>query len=279
VFDHYFLSVCNRDLCTSYATIYLICDDKLIDITDYFIENLIGKKSININTDIELLTHKEFYNLTKDQKEKLMKELKEKNAKHKKDSEKSSYDNELKKQIEESKVEQEILNKAYKEELELYSNSLNKLLELRAKLKNIPKKKSRPDYMFETIGDHKEMPELVEKGLPIIDLSIVSFKGVKISGVDFKGTNIKLDPQEVYKKDLRNCDFTGVYLDPLINFNDSDISGAKFSTDNDPTTIDLMPRFKNAIYDEYTTYNGVSLVEILGPCQNMIKEDDKNHSL
>ena len=130
--------------------------------------------------------------------------------------------------------------------------------------------------MFETIGDHKEMPSIVVMGLPIIDLSIVSFKGVKISGVDFTGTNIKLDPQEVYKKDLRNCNFTGVYLDPLINFNGSDIRGAKFSADNNPATIDLMPRFKKAIYDEYTTYNGVSLVEMLGPCQNIIEEDKQN---
>ncbi len=275
MYDHYFLALWDYDS----MDIYLICDDKLIDISDYFKKNLVGKKSIDINTSIELLTEPEFEKLSKKQKEELMNKLMGENTKLTEENEKTKYEKELKKQIEESKIEQENLNRNYIRELETYSNSLNKLLELRTRLKNIPKKKCRPDYMFETIGDHKEMPSIVVMGLPIIDLSIVSFKGVKISGVDFTGTNIKLDPQEVYNKDLRNCDFTGVYLDPLINFKDSDISGAKFSTDNDPTTIDLMPRFKNAIYDEYTTYNGVSLVEILGPCQNMIKEDDKNHSL
>ena len=272
MYDHYFLALWDYDS----MDIYLICDDKLIDISNYFKKNLVGKKSIDINTSIELLTEPEFEKLSKKQKEELMNKLMGKTTKLTEENEKTKYENELKKQIEESKIEQENLNRNYIRELETYSNSLNKLLELRARLKNIPKKKCRPDYMFETIGDHKEMPSIVVMGLPIIDLSIVSFKGVKISGVDFTGTNIKLDPQEVYKKNLKNCNFTGVYLDPLINFNGSDIRGAKFSADNNPATIDLMPRFKKAIYDEYTTYNGVSLVEMLGPCQNIIEEDKQN---
>ena len=264
--DDYFLSAWESP---NYSSIYFIYDDKLLYISDYFKEKLVGKRVININPNISVLSRKEFYQLDKEQRKLLIDELKEKNVKQKEEQEKSKYETELEKQIEESRKEQENLNREYIEQLQVYNESLKKLLEIKSRLKKLPKKKTRPDYMFETIGDHKEMPDIVKMGLQIIDLSIVSFKKVNVSGVDFRGTNIRLDPQEVYNKDLRNCDFTGVYLDPLINFNDSDIRGAKFSYDNDPTTIDLMPRFKNAIYDETTIYNGISLIELIGPCENI----------
>ena len=75
--------------------------------------------------------------------------------------------------------------------------------------------------------------------LEFIDLSTVSFKNVDIRGISFKGSNIKLFPQEVYKKDLRNCDFTGINLSPFMDFRGVDIRGAKFSADNDITTLDI----------------------------------------
>ncbi len=259
--------------------IFFMYDDKAIDITDYFEDNLMDKERVYIKRDIKVLSREEFDYLRSDLKNKLLQETKEKNKKLLEEQEKEKFEKELKKSIEDEKKDEEEKNREYLEELEEYKLHLNKVLELRSKLKTINKKKVSTDEIFEVKGDHKEIIDIVKLGLPIIDLSIITFKGVNISGIDFRGTNIKLDPQEVYNKDLRNCDFTGVYLSPIIDFNGSDVRGARFSYDNDSTTIDIMPRFKNAIYDEYTTYNGVSLVEILGPCQNMIKEDDKNHSL
>ncbi len=48
-----------------------------------------------------------------------------------------------------------------------------------------------------------------------IDLANVEFTNVKVSGIDFRGTNIEiggynLKPQTVYNKDLSNCNFEGI---------------------------------------------------------------------
>jgi hypothetical protein len=43
-----------------------------------------------------------------------------------------------------------------------------------------------------------------------------------------------------------------------------DIRWSKFSFDDDPTTLDIFNiTFKDTIYDEITTYNGVPFTEII----------------
>ena len=48
-----------------------------------------------------------------------------------------------------------------------------------------------------------------------------------------------------------------------MNFTGIDIRGARFSKDNDPTTLDVgSATFKEAIYDETTTFDGIPFTMI-----------------
>ncbi len=112
----------------------------------------------------------------------------------------------------------------------------------------------------------------------------VSFNEVEINGVDFRECNIEfgslgINPQTVYGKNLRECNFEGIHIPHLgVDFTGVDIRGARFSDDGNPMTLDtqhglkINPTFEDAIYDENTTYNGVSLVEIFGECKNRPRE-------
>ncbi len=54
----------------------------------------------------------------------------------------------------------------------------------------------------------------------------------------------------------------------MASFVGVDIRGARFSEDGNPLTPDgLNASFSDAIYDENTTYNGVSFVDEFGECQ------------
>ena len=124
--------------------------------------------------------------------------------------------------------------------------------------------------IFNAVGDHKEVAKVYQGALKYIDLSLISFKNVDVSGLDFSGTNAIINPQEVYNKDLSCCDFSGMFVDPIMmNFNGVNIRCAKFGSDNDPYTYDMMPNFSGAIYDEQTTYNGISLYDIIGECERI----------
>ena len=119
------------------------------------------------------------------------------------------------------------------------------------------------EYLLVKVDDHYEIREGYKNRLQQIDLRNVYLKNVYIAGLNFSNCKMNLFPQEVYKKDLRNCDFTGVHLTPFLNFSGVDIRGAKFSRDNDYRTEDIMPSFIGAIYDETTTYNGIPLTKLL----------------
>ena len=58
------------------------------------------------------------------------------------------------------------------------------------------------DQLFIRVGDHLEiLPWYLENELlPVINLSSNSFDNVKVSGIDFTGTNANIDPQTVYEQ-------------------------------------------------------------------------------
>ena len=172
---------------------------------------------------------------------------------------------EFKEKKEKEQKEQEI---AKKEALAELARALEKLEEL----KSVPVEVERiaVGNIFNAVGDHKEVAKVYQSALKYIDLSLVSFKNVYVSGLDFSGTNAIINPQEVYNKDLSCCDFSGMFVDPIMmNFNGVNIRCAKFGSDNDPYTYDMMPNFSGAIYDEQTTYNGISLYDIIGECEKI----------
>ena len=60
-----------------------------------------------------------------------------------------------------------------------------------------------------TVDDHLEFNSQYVKYLKYIDLSTINeMPNIKVSGIDFSETNIKLDPQTVYKKDLSYSKFS-----------------------------------------------------------------------
>ena len=252
---------------------YFIYNDKKIDITDYYnkylINHLMDDNVLNVTPNIEILSKIDFDYLNSDEKNKFLNEEKEKNRKIKEEQDKLKQKQDIKNAEKEKEEQKEKLNLELVDTLIALKDNINKLNELKGRLGNIKIPKIIVDNVLVEVDDHKEIMSEIKDKLQFIDLSTISFKDVDISGIDFKGCNIHLFPQEVYKRDLRNCDFTGMNIDPFMNFIGVDIRGAKFSMDNDPSTLDLMPKFTGAIYDETTTYNGKSLVDILGPCEEI----------
>ena len=78
-------------------------------------------------------------------------------------------------------------------------------------------------YLFKTVDGVKYFKKKWLPFLPYINLAKVNLAGVDISGIDFSYTNIKVDPQVVHNKDLRNCKFVSRsekewIFDPNANF-------------------------------------------------------------
>lgn len=62
-------------------------------------------------------------------------------------------------------------------------------------------------HLFESVDGVRRIKSKWLPYLKYINLNKVNFEDVDISGVDFSYTNLKLDPQIVHNKDLRNCRF------------------------------------------------------------------------
>lgn len=80
------------------------------------------------------------------------------------------------------------------------------------------------DVLLKTVDDHLEINENYINNLKYIDLSEIDFENVLVSGVDFTDTNVvKLNPQNVYGKDLSFCSFNS--SDSLPFSKDTDFNG------------------------------------------------------
>ena len=58
--------------------------------------------------------------------------------------------------------------------------------------------------LITTVEDHREIRPEFLPFIKFIDLSKISCKNLKVSGLDLRNTNIKLNPNQVYNKDLSN---------------------------------------------------------------------------
>ncbi len=249
--------------------VLLVYSDRVIDITFYYNKHLKDKETINITPGIKgLLTEDEFYlhNIKEIEAEMALAKTdyivtkQEIDTKH----EERKVD-EVKKQYEESETQRQ-------EELK---STLEQIKELREKLGELREEKGpqerRPitKEFFIKVDDHLEINQYyLEKGLKFFDLSLLTFNNVKMSNIDFSHSNINyFDPQKAYNKDLSGSNFEHVYIDPLVSFSGVDITGCRFSKDNDSKTLDILPNFEGAIYDDTTTYNGIPLRIILSGMQ------------
>lgn len=101
-------------------------------------------------------------------------------------------------------------------------------------------------HLFVTIDGIKYIKKQWLPFLPYINLAKVDLRNVNISGIDFSYTNIKIDPQVVYDKDLRGCRFVSRSVNEWIFNKDTNFNGCKL----DGVYIDDAPvkiAFKNMI--------------------------------
>ena len=85
------------------------------------------------------------------------------------------------------------------------------------------------NQLFIRAGDHLEiLPWYLENNLlPVINLSTNTFDNVKVSGIDFTGTNANIDPQTVYNKDMSHGIYDGLNF-TMKNFDGVNTDGASF---------------------------------------------------
>ena len=245
-------------------TMYLVYDQEIVDITEYYMKHLKDKETISISPRVTgIISRDTFRFKNNDEIEQITQEAKEENIRiiEAQRKEKENQD------IEQAKIESE---QAEKERLE---NLRQALADLKDAIERI-KKYSRPgeaprripiSIPFVPAGDHYELPVEIKGIMKYIDISCEPFINVNVEGVDFSDCNPHiLDPQLVYRKSLRGCKFDRVYINPFTNYAGVDIRGCSFSDDGNPLTVDIFNQsFARAIYDETTTYNGISMTEII----------------
>lgn len=269
------ISFCKNNLILNNLTkrIYLICDNQKLDLTSYYNKKLRKRKNIPKNVN-DILLKEEFCILNTEKIDQIMEELREERRKVTKKRTIDEEQEELKKIEEEEKKlkkEQQQRKENARKKVEIKLMELKNSLDELAKLSSEKVKIGRItiDNIFIQVANHLEINPIICSMLKYIDLSYTKFDNVKMNGIDFSDCNINFNPQKVYNKDLSNCNFEGVHISPFLNFSDVDIRGTSFSNDNDSTTIDtLNMTFKNAIYDETTTYNGIPLTEIIDKKKN-----------
>ena len=246
---------------------YLIYNEKLIDITYYYQSKLANVEEYgNINKDVNLMDYDEFYHLYED---KVKREYRERRLME--DAEKTRLsDEQILSELTDKKNTREELIKEHEEVKNDALESIVKGLEALENYELVTGEIVRIKYdnIFNEFNGHKEIkPVILEKNLlKHIDLSNQSFSNVKIAGIDFRGCNISLNPQEVYPQDspdLRNCNFEGIYFPVSTDFTNVHIEGARFTRKESITTFDINnENLLKGFYDENTTLNGIPIEEL-----------------
>ena len=164
-----------------------------------------------------------------------------------------------KKQIEEEISKKEQIEKSKEEEiskieeeifglLKTIRQKVDTLSELRGSKKSImftQKVLIDMEYLIVKFDDHIEFNKEYIPYLRFIDLSYIDSKNLKVSGIDFRGTNIRIDPQKVYNKDLSYSKFDDQ------NFAFKDFSGCDLRGTDLSNEVDCVG-YENAITDDNT---------------------------
>ena len=85
------------------------------------------------------------------------------------------------------------------------------------------------EELLVTIDDHYEINRNFIEYLRFLNLSMIDFSNVKVSGLDFRGSAARINPQLVYKKDLSNSIFDTSNIKFYDDFTGVNIEGADFS--------------------------------------------------
>ena len=139
-----------------------------------------------------------------------------------------------------------------------------KQIELQEKLQDLKEKEKTfqritfpEEYFFYTIDNHKKIKEefLEKNRLKYIDLILFKFDNVDIRGIDFRDTNAIINPQKVYNKDISGCNFDGIDLGLLADFNGVNITGTSFNKINGIETF-LPPNIDEIAFKEDINQKG-----------------------
>ncbi len=204
-------------------TYFLI--DKLIDVTGINVNNSLELKE-NIDEVLELEEFEDKF-LTKEFYEDAMKKIEKSN-----EDDKKQQMEELKqkligkaKQQEELKVKElETLEKELANSLDVFvkksSNFQNKLQVSKNSNTKI-KERISEEMLFIKVDEHLEIrPEFLQSNiLRYFDLAFISFDNVKVSGIDLSYTDVNINPQTVYNKDMSNGNYSG------LNFTNKNFEG------------------------------------------------------
>jgi len=91
------------------------------------------------------------------------------------------------------------------------------------------------DTLFEKVNDHYEFRKEFLPVLKFLNLSFIDTTNLKVSDIDFRGTNIRINPQVVYNKDLSYSKFDDENL--FGDFSNCNLSGADISKESLPVGI------------------------------------------
>ncbi len=247
-----------------YDKVYLIYGEHCIDITDYYHRELKEKDSYTIRSNVEIKSKEQFYI---DDEKRVKEEFRKAAAKNReiRDEIKKQEQIEAVKEInKQNEIESKKAELLYLEALYNFRKSFKDMQEYAKKTGVL--KRGTVDDIFVEVDGHKEIDTILLelKALKDIDLRFTSFKDVYVAGVDFTDTNASFDPQEVYGKCLRKCTLPSSLFNVSSKFNDVDIRGAKFTTDNNPRKFNLrIENLMEGIYDDETTLNGTPLIELI----------------
>ena len=142
----------------------------------------------------------------------------------------------------------ELLRKAQrvKELLQTISDAMKELKELGA-LSIVDRIKVDDDLLFVGDRDHLEFNPIFINYLGLIDLSSLYFvKNLKVSGIDFSGTNAYINPQVVYNNDMSNGNYSG------LNFNSTSFNGVNICGSSFIDCPMAFANFEGAIKDDDT---------------------------
>ena len=257
---------------------YLPYKNKLLDINDYYKEKLKDKDRLTINPYIgDIDTKEEFVDKNKIKLMNDQMEIDKNNERIRKEQEeakrlleeKLAIEREEREKLLAQQAQEKLLREKQEKQREekrrkelLYNEYLSKIKELNIDVENKVPISSLDFYV--DCSDHFEISDQCKDFLDTIDLSKESFKDVKVSGLNFVGSNANFNPQNVYKKDISDCDLSGIYFSPFTIFTGVNIKGTKLSFDNDRSTIDIFnSTIKYAIYDDRTTINNMSVNEYI----------------
>ena len=101
------------------------------------------------------------------------------------------------------------------------------------------------EYLIHEVDDHFEFNDDVKNRLRFFNLEHINCFNLKVSGIDFRGTNMKIDPQLVYMKDLSYSSFDDCNI-VFRSFEGCDLRGTDLSNELESLTID------GALIDENT---------------------------